>query len=235
MPQPADTTTASPTTRPATDPGDIRSWTVHQRLHGVMTEVSYVLKEDKKVNNQYKFVSHDSVVEKIRPAIVKYRLLALPTNLRVDQDGNRTHVHIDFHFISVDHPDDRIVVPSFGYGIDPQDKGPGKGMSYAKKYALLQALLLVTGDDVERDLIDHKSGLEETADRVIAQIRNADSGADIDRILADNADDLARLKRLMPAKANTINAERKRRRQDLSAETAEPAPDARPAAGKAAA
>jgi len=47
-------------------------------------------------------------------------------------------------------------VPTFGYGIDPQDKGPGKAMSYGVKYGLLKALGLETGDDPERDSIEHK-------------------------------------------------------------------------------
>jgi hypothetical protein len=38
-------------------------------------------------------------------------------------------------------------VETFGYGVDAQDKGPGKAMSYGVKYALLKVLGLETGDD----------------------------------------------------------------------------------------
>ena len=58
-------------------------------------------------------------------------------------------------FVNVDKPEDRVEVEFFGYGIDPQDKGPGKAMSYAVKYALLKVFSLETGDDPERDNIPH--------------------------------------------------------------------------------
>ena len=46
---------------------------------------------------------------------------------------------------------DLIDVETFGFGIDDQDKGPGKAMSYAVKYALLKTLGLETGDDPDMD------------------------------------------------------------------------------------
>ena len=50
-------------------------------------------------------------------------------------------------FVNIDEPQDFFDVQSFGYGVDGQDKGPGKAMSYAVKYALLKALGLETGED----------------------------------------------------------------------------------------
>src|SRR5574343_346456 len=100
---------------------------IHQRMLAVMKDVGYIQKGDKTVNNQYRFVSHDSVTAKLR-----------------------------VEFINVDEPSDRVTINAFGYGIDPQDKGPGKAVSYAVKYAYLKAFALETGDDPERDSIDHK-------------------------------------------------------------------------------
>ena len=74
-----------------------------------------------------------------------------PLNLTYSQHGNRTDCKIDIKFINIDNPDDNIVVPTFGYGIDNQDKGPGKAISYAVKYALLKTLGLETGDDPDLD------------------------------------------------------------------------------------
>jgi hypothetical protein len=50
-------------------------------------------------------------------------------------------------FENIDDRTDYIDVETFGYGVDPQDKGPGKAMSYGVKYALLKVLGLETGDD----------------------------------------------------------------------------------------
>jgi hypothetical protein len=44
-----------------------------------------------------------------------------------------------------------MVVESAGFGIDDQDKGPGKAISYAVKYAYLKALCLESGDDPDED------------------------------------------------------------------------------------
>ena len=133
---------------------------IYQRLYGIMGDISYVKKEDKKVNNQYKFVSHDAVTKKAREAFLGWGVLCLPQDIVRVQDGNRTEMDMNLMFVNIDKPDDLIKVPTSGYGIDPQDKGVGKAYSYAVKYGLLKALSLETGDDPERDMIDHKTQKE---------------------------------------------------------------------------
>jgi hypothetical protein len=129
---------------------------IYQRLHEVMKEVSYVQKGDKQVNGQYRFVSHDAVTGKIRPALLTHGVLSIPQNMKHVKDGNMTIIEMDIRFVNIDKPEDFIDVPSVGYGIDSQDKGVGKAISYAVKYGLLKALSLETGDDPERDLIEHQ-------------------------------------------------------------------------------
>lgn len=129
---------------------------IHQRINAIMAAVSYVSKENKKVNNQYTFVSHDAVTAAIQPELVKHGVVVEPTVIKHEQDGNRTCVDIKVDFVNMDEPTDRISLTFFGYGVDQQDKGPGKAFSYAKKYAFLQLFCLETGDDPERDSIDHK-------------------------------------------------------------------------------
>lgn len=129
---------------------------IHQRMHAVMATIGYVQKEDKQVNGQYRFVGHDAVTAKVRGALLEHGILTIPTVTKHVQDGNRTEVDMTIAFVNVDDPQDRIEVQAFGYGIDPQDKGPGKAVSYAVKYAYLKAFALETGDDPERDSIDHE-------------------------------------------------------------------------------
>ena len=129
---------------------------IYKRLLAVMGEVAYVQKEAKEVNGQYRFVSHDAVTAKVRPAFIKHGVLVVTDLVGHRQDGNRTEVDMSVSFINADHPDDRITIQAFGYGIDTQDKGPGKAISYAVKYALLKALMLETGDDPERDMVEHE-------------------------------------------------------------------------------
>lgn len=130
---------------------------IYQRIHAVMQKVDYIQKTKPKDGGmKYSSVSHDSVTAAIRPHLVEEGVIYYPQNLVYKQDGNRTEVTMDLHFICADKPEDKLVVPSFGFGIDNQDKGPGKAVSYAVKYALLKTFGLETGDDPDNESIDHK-------------------------------------------------------------------------------
>jgi len=123
---------------------------VHQRLAEAMGAVSYIQNEQKK-GMQYRIVSHDKVTAKVRPALLDAGIVYYPVKCEYSQNGNRTEVEIVVRFANIDKPDDFIDVPSLGFGVDPQDKGPGKAMSYAVKYALLKAMGLETGEDADLD------------------------------------------------------------------------------------
>lgn len=123
----------------------------------MMNEVSYIQKESKR-GMRYSIVSHDAVTAKVRPSLVKHGVIYYPVDMVTSQDGNRTVCELTVRFQSIDDPNSFIDVPSFGYGIDDQDKGPGKAISYAVKYALLKTLGLETGDDPDYDQdVQHKS------------------------------------------------------------------------------
>lgn len=130
---------------------------IHQRLLDVMKEVEYIQK-DRAIGN-YKVVTHDAVTAKVRPALVKHGVIYYPQNLEFTQNGNRTEMKLDIKFVNAADPSDFILVPTLGYGIDAQDKGPGKAASYAVKMALLKALGLETGEDAD----DGSTALHEPA------------------------------------------------------------------------
>jgi len=127
---------------------------VHQRLAEVMASVTYIQKE-RKQGMQYTIVSHDAVTAKVRPALLASGIVYYPTRCEHTQNGNRAECSMTVRFVNIDAPEDFFEVHAFGYGVDAQDKGPGKAMSYAVKYALLKALGLETGDDADHDSIDH--------------------------------------------------------------------------------
>lgn len=126
---------------------------IYQRLLAAMEEVKYILK-DRPKGMQYAVVSHDAVTKKVRPALMRHGIVYLPTVVEHGQDGNRTSVLVNVKFVNVDTPEDCIEVNMLGYGVDSQDKGPGKAISYAVKYALLKALGLETGEDADLDSVD---------------------------------------------------------------------------------
>ena len=124
---------------------------VRKRMLNIMSEVHYIEKCDRMVNGQYRFVSHDQVAEKLQPLFVKYGVLPESSSKQIAQNGNRTELKVTTKFTNTDDPEDFIEMDTFGYGIDPGDKGPGKAFSYAFKYALLKGFSLATGEDPDRD------------------------------------------------------------------------------------
>lgn len=119
---------------------------IAQRINAAMGEVDYIQKEKKQGMN-YSIVSHDAVTAKVRPILQKHGVVYYPRDLNVHQEGNRTQAIFSVRFENIDDRADYIDVATFGYGVDPQDKGPGKAMSYGVKYALLKVLGMETGDD----------------------------------------------------------------------------------------
>jgi hypothetical protein len=154
-----------------------------QRLAAVQGELDYIQK-DKPKGMTYSIVSHDKVTAAVRPLMVKYGVLYYPSGMRATQDGNRTEVQMTVTFVNVDDKTDYLDVATIGYGIDTQDKGPGKAMSYCVKYALLKTLGLETGDDPDQDQdVKHeadkpkasKATSREDFDRLVKEIRNMTS------------------------------------------------------------
>lgn len=136
---------------------------IYQRIAAVMADVGYVQKDGRiKGGPGYTYVRHDDVVRKLRPAIIKHGLVALASVVpdSVTQDGNRTTAITELRLVNTDNPSECVTLHALGYGIDTQDKGPGKAASYGKKYALLQAFLLETGDDPEQDAIEYSAQVE---------------------------------------------------------------------------
>lgn len=154
---------------------DPKALNLHQRLLLVMADVQYIQK-DRTIGNKdsgYKVVTHDAVTAKVRPALLKNRVLDYPQNLVCTQNGNRTEMTMDIKFVNADEPTDFILVPTVGYGIDSQDKGPGKAMSYAVKMALLKALNLETGEDADDNTnIDHQPEPKNAPGISAAKVKN---------------------------------------------------------------
>lgn len=171
---------------------------IHQRLAAAMGAVSYIQKE-KKQGMQYRIVSHDAVTAKVRPALLAEGIVYYPVRCEHTHNGNRAECSMTVRFVNIDAPDDFFDVPTFGYGIDTQDKGPGKAMSYAVKYALLKALGLETGDDPDNESVEHSRD-----DPAVPPFNAAAAAERVkDRIRA--AEDLAALQEAFIAETHRIN------------------------------
>ena len=174
---------------------------VHQRLAKVMAEVDYIQKEKKQGMN-YTIVSHDAVTAKVRPVLLSHGIVYYPVRCDHTHDGNRAECSMTVRFVNIDEPTDFFDVPTFGYGIDPQDKGPGKAMSYAVKYALLKALGLETGDDPDTESIPHEPKKaapppkHKNYDVLLKELRMCTMPEDINRAWKD--EQFVTLRKVMP-------------------------------------
>lgn len=184
---------------------------VHQRLAAVMATVTYIQKEAKQGMN-YTIVSHDAVTSKVRPALLENGVIYYPVRCAHTHNGNRAECSMTVRFANIDAPADFIDVESFGYGVDPQDKGPGKAMSYAVKYALLKALGLETGDDADHDdrpysPVDPAIPAFDAAgclSRLLTAIPRRKTKQELQQLWADEADARIALKGADPAKYDTF-------------------------------
>lgn len=138
---------------------------IHQRMMGAVNTISTLVKGDMNSFHQYKYVSHDDVVRKVREAFKRWGILAVMDIPAVEiEEGTddkgkgviRAFVHASMAFINPDRPEDRYSVSGATYSIDSSDKAVGKAISYLKKYFLIaqSGLMLATGEDQDQDAIE---------------------------------------------------------------------------------
>ena len=117
----------------------------------------------------YKAAGEADILAAVKPAEAKHGIYSYPlereiietnvlTNISTDYNGNSVEkkqlfmrIRVVYRFINVDNPDQYIDIVSYGDGIDPGDKGCGKAMTYADKYALMKAYKIETGDDPDQN------------------------------------------------------------------------------------
>lgn len=115
-------------------------------------------------NYSYKAVSDTSVTLQVKKAETKHRILSIPikqecvsseTIKRMKGDKESLlyidNVKMTLRIIDLDNPKDFIDIESFGKGVDNGDKGFGKASTYARKYALLNAYKIATGEDPDAE------------------------------------------------------------------------------------
>ena len=195
---------------------------LHQRLASVMAAVTYIQKE-RKAGMNYTIVSHDAVTAKVRPVLLENGVIYYPIRCDHSQNGNRAECAMTVRFANVDDPADFIDVQTFGYGVDPQDKGPGKAISYAVKYALLKALGLETGDDADHDNVPYSPVDPATppfnpaaaADRIIAKLQRQTTEAGLDDAWREEAAARADVKAASPADMDRITEAAKAAKQQF--------------------
>lgn len=131
-------------------------------------------------NSAYKAVSDTAVISAVKRAEEKYKLISIPVKVEridgdvilgvVDQYGKQSKTYVDnikmtTEIIDLEEPTQRISIESFGKGIDTGDKGFGKASTYARKYALLNAYKIFTGEDPDKDALPPENKVQAEPDK----------------------------------------------------------------------
>lgn len=167
---------------------------IFQRMSAITAELRTVAKNltvPTGGKNSYKAVSERDILDAVKPLEEKHGVYSYPVsrtvlesnlleseNAYTDQRGNTTvkktttfmtRIETVYRFVNVDDPLDYIETTTFAEGIDSQDKGSGKAMTYADKYALMKAYKISTGDDPDQDLSNEDNNYKKATATTPAQ------------------------------------------------------------------
>ena len=134
-------------------------------------------------NYAYKAVSDIDVTLAVKDAETKYKLVSIPIKqelinseiLKVLDGAKEKITYVDtikltIKIIDLEDISSFIEIESFGKGIDSGDKGFGKASTYARKYALLNAYKIATGEDPDNEKSKQQEQKKTTSDKRIAVV-----------------------------------------------------------------
>lgn len=153
---------------------EIKEMNIYQKMAAITAELKAVEKDlsvQTTKTSSYKAVSERAILDAVKPLEEKYGVYSYPVSREIvesnliqnesvyeDAKGNKTttpktsymtRIKTVYRFVNIDYPGDCIETTTFAEGIDSQDKGSGKAMTYADKYALMKSYKISTGEDVD--------------------------------------------------------------------------------------
>lgn len=136
---------------------------IFQRMSAITAEMQTVAKNldvSTGKGKGYKAVSERDIIDAVKPLEAKHGVYSYPVMretvdsqlLETENDYGKkttfyTRIKTVYRFVNIDKPEEFIDIESFSVGLDTQDKGDGKAMTYGDKYALMKAYKISTGDD----------------------------------------------------------------------------------------
>lgn len=139
---------------------------IYEKMLNITNEIASVNKnltvgEGK---NKYKAVGEADVLKAVKELEYKHKVYSYPADREIlessmyttsNQYGEKNNIFsrikTTYRFVNIEKPDEYIETVSFAEGIDSQDKGAGKAMTYSDKYALMKAYKIITGDDPDQN------------------------------------------------------------------------------------
>lgn len=179
---------------------------IFARIQAVSDEIKTI---EKSLNvstggsSSYKAVADLNVTCAIRKAEVNAGVVSIPIKQELvkseivttkDKYGSEKINYVDvvkmtLRIYNIDKPEEYIDVESFGRGLDTGDKGFGKASTYARKYALLNAYKIATGEDPDEKASEDSFRANSSAQYIdddlafaIDEIKRAATGEELHRV-----------------------------------------------------
>lgn len=143
---------------------------IYQKTAAITNDLGVIAKNlsVKAGKETYKAVGERDVLDAVKPLEAKYGVYSFPAERemleceRLEKESTYNgetkksttfycRMRTVYRFVNVDEPTDFFDTVVYSTGIDSQDKGDGKAMTYADKYALMKAYKISTGDDPDQD------------------------------------------------------------------------------------
>ena len=143
---------------------------IFEKMESITNELQTVAKNltvQQTKTTSYKAVSERDILDAVKPLEAKYGIYSYPCSRRILESNMlesestyngvstkkttfMTRIETIYRFVNIEKPDEYIETITFAEGIDAQDKGSGKAMTYADKYALMKAYKISTGEDPDQ-------------------------------------------------------------------------------------
>ena len=150
---------------------------IYEKLLAIEAELQTVAKNlnvETGKGRGYRAVSERDIIDAVKPLEAKYKVYSYPKSRRMLRDetyeteneyqGKVTKkttfyklIEVTYVFVNAEDPKDIVETTAYAEGIDSQDKGCGKAMTYADKYALMKIYKISTGDDPDQEASQEQS------------------------------------------------------------------------------
>ena len=145
---------------------EVKEMNIFEKLSNITNEISSVNKNLTvgQGKSSYKAVGEADVLKAVKELEFKYRVYSYPVNREVlestmytttneygDKNNIFSRIKTVYRFVNIDKPEEYMETVTFAEGIDTQDKGSGKAMTYSDKYALMKSYKIITGEDPDQN------------------------------------------------------------------------------------
>ena len=136
---------------------------LYEKMYNVMCDSDALAKDlivGSNPSSSYKAVSEAAVLNAVKPLLKKYKLIIFPVDVAIE-DGFREFegkygtsqrfnaiVRAKYKIVDIESGENEIL-STVGFGVDSQDKGSGKAMTYAYKALLQKSFMLFSGEDTD--------------------------------------------------------------------------------------